>query len=42
MNKARNRNFWTAIEAKYRMRAGKEAEKGFKVFTGYYKNNERI
>lgn len=39
MNKTRNRNFWTPAERKYRIRAGRQAEKAFKVFTGFYKDN---
>jgi len=37
MNKARNRKHWTPCEAKQRNKIGKEIEKAFRVFTGYYK-----
>jgi len=37
MNKARNRKHYTPCEAKQRKRIGKQVEKAFNIFTGYYK-----
>lgn len=40
MNKTRLREHYTKCEKKQRHRSGEKALRAFKVFTGYYKNNE--